>query len=151
MKSNILEHMQHAYLQIDGTYTWPNSREGDMLRRAQQEITSFQLTIDLLTLALKEAMEWNWLDDDMPSRTVDYCQSILDVVQNDDTTCPHCSIEMTVGLVLVEGVSARVPDFPGDDSDSPGQTLSPSGQSTLTVCWKCPGCGHSTLKGKKDA
>lgn len=30
--ATILEHMHHAYAQTDGTYAWPNSREGDMLR-----------------------------------------------------------------------------------------------------------------------
>ncbi|MHB9102439.1 MAG: hypothetical protein ACYC2E_13090 [Sulfuricella sp.] len=28
----------HAYAQTDGTYAWPNSREGDMLREAKREI-----------------------------------------------------------------------------------------------------------------
>jgi len=30
--------IHHAYAQTDGTYAWPNSREGDMLREAKKEI-----------------------------------------------------------------------------------------------------------------
>jgi len=30
--------VHHAYAQTDGTYAWPNSREGDMLREAKREI-----------------------------------------------------------------------------------------------------------------
>lgn len=37
-ESVFLSNLHHAYAQIDGTYKWPNSREGDMLRRAKYEI-----------------------------------------------------------------------------------------------------------------
>jgi len=33
-----LANVHHAYAQTDGTYRWPNSREGDMLRQAKREI-----------------------------------------------------------------------------------------------------------------
>lgn len=37
--SIVCGHMQHAYLLTDGTMNWPNSREGDMLRGAFNELT----------------------------------------------------------------------------------------------------------------
>lgn len=30
--------IHHAYAQTDGSYKWPNSREGDMLREAKKEV-----------------------------------------------------------------------------------------------------------------
>jgi hypothetical protein len=36
--SAFLSHVHHAFAQTDGTYAWPNSREGDMLRQAKREI-----------------------------------------------------------------------------------------------------------------
>ena len=36
--SAFLSHVHHAYAQTDGTYEWPNSREGDMHRQAKREI-----------------------------------------------------------------------------------------------------------------
>jgi hypothetical protein len=36
--SAFLSHVHHAYAQTDGTYAWPNSRDGDMLRQAKREI-----------------------------------------------------------------------------------------------------------------
>lgn len=38
--SVFLANLHHAYAQTDGTYKFPNSREGDMLKRAKQEIES---------------------------------------------------------------------------------------------------------------
>ena len=38
MKSVVLADMHHAYAQTDGTYAFPNSREGDMLKQAKKEI-----------------------------------------------------------------------------------------------------------------
>lgn len=40
MNSNFLSNLHHAYAQTDGTYAFPNSREGDMLRTAKREIES---------------------------------------------------------------------------------------------------------------
>jgi len=40
MNSVFLENLHHAYAQTDGTYAFPNSREGDMLKRAKLEIES---------------------------------------------------------------------------------------------------------------
>lgn len=36
--SYFLQGVHHAYAQTDGTYAWPNSREGDLLRAAKAEI-----------------------------------------------------------------------------------------------------------------
>jgi len=33
-----LANLNHAYALTDGTYSWPNSREGDMLRQAKVEL-----------------------------------------------------------------------------------------------------------------
>jgi hypothetical protein len=38
MKSLFLSNIHHAYAQTDGTYAFPNSREGDMLKTAKREI-----------------------------------------------------------------------------------------------------------------
>jgi hypothetical protein len=38
MKSPFLSNLHHAYAQTDGTYAFPNSREGDMLKTAKREI-----------------------------------------------------------------------------------------------------------------
>jgi hypothetical protein len=40
MNSIFLSNLHHAYAQTDGTYTFPNSREGDMLKQAKREIES---------------------------------------------------------------------------------------------------------------
>lgn len=38
MKSTFLSNIHHAYAQTDGTYKFPNSLEGDMLKQAKKEI-----------------------------------------------------------------------------------------------------------------
>lgn len=38
VKSTFLVNIHHAYGQTDGTYAFPNSREGDMLKTAKREI-----------------------------------------------------------------------------------------------------------------
>lgn len=40
--------IHHAYAQTDGTYVWPNSREGDMLKQAKREIDAMLAQIDRL-------------------------------------------------------------------------------------------------------
>lgn len=40
--SVFLQCVHHAYAQTDGTYAWPNSREGDLLRQAKREIDSLR-------------------------------------------------------------------------------------------------------------
>ena len=44
----------HVYAQTDGTYAWPNSREGDMLREAKREI-------EILGAAIIAMAEDGWL------------------------------------------------------------------------------------------
>lgn len=52
-----LENIHHAYAQTDGTYAWPNSREGDMLRRAKLEIEMYKDCIERLEMMLEVAMK----------------------------------------------------------------------------------------------
>ena len=37
-RSIFLLGVHHAYAQTDGTYAWPNSREGDLLRQGMKEV-----------------------------------------------------------------------------------------------------------------
>lgn len=55
MKSSVFKQaIHHAYAQTDGTYAWPNSREGDMLREAKTEleIAEAKIAVTLRALAL---------------------------------------------------------------------------------------------------
>ena len=45
--------VHHVYAQTDGTYAWPNSREGDMLREANREIERLRI----------DAARYRWLHD----------------------------------------------------------------------------------------
>lgn len=47
MKSIFLENLHHAYARTDGTYAFPNSREGDMLRTAKREIETLLSELDV--------------------------------------------------------------------------------------------------------
>lgn len=47
MKSIFLSNLHHAYAQTDGTYAFPNSREGDMLKTAKREIEALHAELDL--------------------------------------------------------------------------------------------------------
>ncbi len=40
--SVFLSNLHHAYAQTDGTYAFPNTREGDMLKQAKKEIEAWQ-------------------------------------------------------------------------------------------------------------
>jgi hypothetical protein len=40
LKGEILDRMNHFYLQTDGTYKWPNSAEGDLLKMAHKLISA---------------------------------------------------------------------------------------------------------------
>ncbi|MDP2782000.1 hypothetical protein [Devosia sp.] len=40
--SAFLQGIHHAYAQVDGSYSWPNSREGDLLRAAKSEIEALR-------------------------------------------------------------------------------------------------------------
>lgn len=45
--SVFLSNLHHAYAQTDGTYAFPNSREGDMLRTAKREIETLLSELDV--------------------------------------------------------------------------------------------------------
>lgn len=47
MKSVFLANLHHAYAQTDGSYAFPNSREGDMLKTAKREIEALHAELDL--------------------------------------------------------------------------------------------------------
>jgi hypothetical protein len=47
MKSVFLANLHHAYAQTDGSYAFPNSREGDMLKTAKREIEALHAERDL--------------------------------------------------------------------------------------------------------
>ncbi len=47
MKSVFLSHIHHAYAQTDGTYSFPNSREGDMLKQAKREVESLATELEI--------------------------------------------------------------------------------------------------------
>jgi hypothetical protein len=56
--SIFLSNIHHAYAQTDGTYAFPNSNEGDMLKQAKKEIEALQRELNLCKsfhdLAVKE-------------------------------------------------------------------------------------------------
>jgi hypothetical protein len=45
-RSATLSNLHHAYAQTDGTYAFPNSREGDMLKQAKKEIEQLRATLE---------------------------------------------------------------------------------------------------------
>lgn len=47
MKSVFLSNLHHAYAQTDGSYAFPNSREGDMLKTAKHEIEALHAELEL--------------------------------------------------------------------------------------------------------
>lgn len=48
-----LGHMHHAYAQTDETYTFPNSREGDILKQSKKEIEELEAQVTDLKFRLK--------------------------------------------------------------------------------------------------
>ena len=40
-----LGHMHHAYAQTDGTYKFPDSREGDILKQAKKELEELEAKV----------------------------------------------------------------------------------------------------------
>ena len=66
-----LEHMHHAYAKTDGTYDFPNSREGDILRRCKKELEYLLERSDNSDYAVPPTTTPN-----LPSfvDVVDYCQ-----------------------------------------------------------------------------
>lgn len=110
--------VHHAYAQTDGTYAWPNSREGDMLREAKREIE--QLRNTLQTIAE---------DATFPERAMDVARSVLmpnvkvrgcALAQSQRSEAERSGANLTVGL--------------GRISISSLQTL-----NMLNVCFSCDG------------
>lgn len=68
--SIFLADLHHAYAQTDGTYAFPNSREGDMLKTAKREIEALELDRDKLRELVKR------LTDYSPPRAKDAAMAI---------------------------------------------------------------------------
>lgn len=68
MKSVFLANLHHAYAQTDGTYAFPNSREGDMLKRAKLEIKHHVAGEESLRQAIQEAEAAHWRDGNNASQ-----------------------------------------------------------------------------------
>lgn len=48
--SAFLQGVHHAYAQTDGTYAWPDSREGDLLREGKHEIERLRNALNQISL-----------------------------------------------------------------------------------------------------
>ena len=57
--------LHHAYAQTDGTYAWPNSREGDMLRQGMREVEHLRAELAAAIEQRDEAQEDICYDDAM--------------------------------------------------------------------------------------
>jgi hypothetical protein len=66
MKSTFLSNLHHAYAQTDGTYAFPNSREGDMLKTAKREIEELHANL-VGSFSGYAIMPPNGWDDNYPS------------------------------------------------------------------------------------
>ena len=61
-----LGHIQHAYMQTDGSYNFPNSREGDILKQAKAEIEELEAKLAECEVAIKElALEATTAEDQL--------------------------------------------------------------------------------------
>lgn len=56
MKSIFLSNLFHAYAQTDGTYAFPNSREGDMLKTAKREIENLHAELEVANAFYRAAV-----------------------------------------------------------------------------------------------
>lgn len=54
--SAFLQGIHHAYAQVDGSYAWPNSREGDLLRAARAEIEALTKALANAEAACNESL-----------------------------------------------------------------------------------------------
>jgi hypothetical protein len=54
MKSVFLSNLHYFYAKTDGTYAFPNSSEGDLLKTAKKEIEEYEKEIARLNQLLKE-------------------------------------------------------------------------------------------------
>ena len=74
MNSIFLSNIHHAYAQTDGTYKFPNSQEGDMLKQAKKEIEYLRDFLgDILAIT-----EWNW--DTMPEEGRTNCFNLIETL-----------------------------------------------------------------------
>ena len=74
-KSIFLSNVHHAFAQTDGTYAYPNSREGDMLKQAKHELSAAADEIERLrkerdearrNLCLSEAADLSFGENGVP-------------------------------------------------------------------------------------
>lgn len=54
--STFLANLHHAYAQTDGTYAFPNSREGDLLKQAKREIEALRKALRPIALYAEKRM-----------------------------------------------------------------------------------------------
>lgn len=76
MKTVFLSNIHHAYAQTDGTYAFPNSREGDMLKQAKREIENM---VDSLE-EIWATTQWNW--DIMPEEGRKNCFKLIETLSD---------------------------------------------------------------------
>jgi hypothetical protein len=57
--------------------------------------------------------------------------------------CRKCGGTFKYGKALVNTPSCGVSDFPGDNINSRGQTITMNGPAKTVTVVKCSGCGHS--------
>jgi hypothetical protein len=55
--SIFLLYLHHAYAQTDGTYAWPNSREGDMLKQGSVEVVCLRAELAATVKMLDEVIK----------------------------------------------------------------------------------------------
>lgn len=61
--SVLLANLHHAYAQTDGTYKFPNSREGDILKRAKKEVEELRAVLASAGAQAKDATQFLQPDD----------------------------------------------------------------------------------------
>lgn len=57
--------------------------------------------------------------------------------------CRKCGVRMVAGTAIANTLVSGMPDFPGDDGNSRGQTMHYGGTGQMVRVNKCPKCGHS--------
>ena len=70
---------------LAGVASYENCAQRKEIERLFIEGESKDGKIDVLRVALEEAMEWNWADDDMPENVVDQCEQALELVLEEQT------------------------------------------------------------------
>lgn len=61
--------------------------------------------------------------------------------------CPRCQVPLSAGIGIMQTYVAGLPDFPGGDDSSRGQTMSAGGPGEVVAVDKCPTCGFSRTAG----